>query len=177
MAVTAIETDLQNELLRVLKEDIDYKVQDGDEGDVIVADAISYKRTPAAKNRSFEQSNQLQDVPGLIVSQPFHGIVDEGGGTNERDLWHYMWLIQLIDADLWDAPGRLATWAKWVEQIVSSMMFNCFSAVVQLPKGQIWWSRATPVDDVDENIWVKDAKFIRGIMVEIKVLQPRGFIE
>lgn len=176
MAVTAIKTDIRNEILRILKEDINYQVQDGDGGKTIVPTAIIYQPTRAQKNREFTKSNQLTDVPGLLLCEPMRTQVDEPGGTNERDLWHYRWLVQLIDNPNWEQPGRIATWDKWNEQVMSAFMFAIFDGVVTLPKGQVWWSRASGLNDIDENIWVRDGKFISGVEIEVKVLQPRGIV-
>jgi len=174
VAVTAIKTDIRDEILRILKEDLTYQVQDGDDGRIIDPDFIKYQPTRVQKNRDFVQTNQLTDVPGLLLSEPLMTTVDESGGTNERDLWHYRWMIQLLDEPLWDTPSRIATWDKWIEQVCSALQFNCLGGVVTLPKGQVWWAKATPVQDIDENMWVRSSMFVMGVQVEVKVLQPRG---
>lgn len=175
-AVTAIKTDLRRELLRILKEDINYKVQENDGGDIIEPTAIMYQKTRLQKSRSFEQSNQNVDYPGLILCDPKRGATREDGGTNERDLWVYDFMIQLVDKDMWDDELRSATWDKWAEQIVSAIQYSQMNSAVTLPKGQIWWAAATEVSHIDETSWVRDAQFINGIEVNIKVLQPRGII-
>lgn len=174
MAVTAIKDDLRNELLRILKEDINYQVQDGDGGNNLVPDAIVYRPTKAKQSRSFEVSQQLMDMPGIIVTEPSSTLVERENGTVNQDLWHYFWLLQLVDKDLWESPGRIATWQKWTEQIISILNFSGLNGVVMYPKGEIWWCNATQADDIDEKSWIKDGNFISGIELEIKVLQPRG---
>lgn len=175
-ATTSIKTDLLNELLRMLREDINYEVQGGDGGEILNRDAILWQKTRLQKSRSFERANQTVDYPGLLVCDPNRGATLEEGGTNERDLWVYNFMIQLVDRDLWEHEGRVETWRRWIEQIIAAIMFSQLNNVVVLPKGQVWWAAATAVSDIDETSWVKDAQFISGVDVKITVLQPRGII-
>lgn len=171
---TAIKTDLRLEILRILRQDINYQVQAGDGGDIIQPTSVLYQKTRLQKSRSFEQANQQLDYPGIIVCDPRRTVISQTEGTNERDLWHYNWMIQIVDKDLWNDEDRIATWERWVEQIVSALIYTQINEVVQLPKGQIQFTFATPVNDIDESEWIRDSQFITGIEVEVGVLQPRG---
>lgn len=176
-AVTAIKTDLRNEILRILRSDITYQVQDADvAGSTILATSIVFQKVRLQVSRSFEMANQMMDLPGLLVCQPLRTTVPPAEGVNERDWWHYHWLVQLIDNDLWDNDDRIGTWDKWMEQIMSAFMFSCLNGVVTLPKGQVICSTATGVQDVDERRWVRDGRFISGVEIEVRVQQPRGII-
>jgi len=172
--VTAIRTDLREEILRILREDITFEVAPGDVNVTIVPKSIVYQKTQAQINRSDYQSNQMTDVPGLLLCNPKSTDFSETDGTNERDVWTYHWLIQLIDVDLWNDLDRQDTWERWIEQIMSAFEFNCLQDTVVLPKGQVKFACATAVRDIDERRWVRDDKFISGIEIRIQVLQPRG---
>ena len=177
MAIVAIKTAVRAEIMRALREDINYQVQDGDGGTTLKPTAIIWRYTRAQKDRPFARAQQLMDVPGLVVSEPFRVMTDTVNATNERDLWHYNFMIQLVDNDLWEYAGRIATWDKWMEQIVSAFHYSSLpNAAVTLPAGQIWWATATEVQSVDETVWVKEGKFITGIELEVRVSQPRGVI-
>ena len=176
MAVTSIKSDLRNEIIRILQEDINYQVQDGDGGTNLLPAAIVYRPTRAKQSRSFEVSQQLMDMPGIIVTEPSKTLVERENGTVNQDLWHYRWMIQLVDKDLWASPGRIATWQKWTEQIMSAFNYSGMNGVVVYPKGEIWWCNATQTDDIDEKAWIQDGNYITGVELEVKVLQPRGII-
>ena len=173
-ASTAICTDLRREILRILQEDITYQVQDDDGGSSPELTSITFQKTRLQKSRRYEEVNQTLDYPAIILCEPLSLFVREEGGTNEEDLWRYRWLVQIVDKDLWEEEGRIATWEKWREQIVSALMFSNLNSVVERPKGEIWWSNASPISDLDESTWIKDAQFISGIEISVKVLQPRG---
>lgn len=175
-AVPAINTTLRREIMRILQRDITWQVQAGDTGDTIAASSVIYQKTRAQANRQFIKSNQLTDLPGIIVCEPFHIPLVPSEGTNELDLWHYMWLLQLIDKDLWDNDERIATWDKWVEQMISAFNFNSMGGVITLPTGQVQTATSTGLSDIDERMWIKSSSFVSGVQVTISVLQPRGII-
>lgn len=176
MAVPAIGTTMLNEILRILREDIPFQVQDGDDETELLSDNVIYQPTRVQKQRPINKMEQLIDFPGLVVSEPLRTSVLTTGGTNERDEWHYLWLVQLIDQDLWENPGRIATWRKWVEQIMSAFMFTCLNGVLTPPTGQVKFTSATEVQNIDESMWIRHGNFIVGIEIEVQILQPRGII-
>lgn len=176
-AVPAIKTDLRRELVRALQQDIVFQVQAGDDGDIVKMESIVFQKTRLQRNREFEKSNQELDFPAIVVCEPIRDSVLPTEWTMGADLWHYRYLIQISDkADLWAAEDRIATWEKWTEQIISYLQFSCLNEIVQLPKGQIVAATATPVQAIDETMWIKDSQFISGIDVEVRVAQPRGLI-
>jgi hypothetical protein len=83
-------------------------------------------------------------------------------------------LVQLVDSDLWSQSDRLATWDRWIEQILSAFMFNGLNGVIALPKGQVMTTTAIEIQDIDERRWIRDSKFIAGVEITVRVLQPRG---
>lgn len=175
-AVAGIKTLLRNEIVRVLQQDIPFQVQASDINANILPAAVVIQKTRAQRNRQDIQENQLMDLPGLIVCSPLRTPVPPTEGTNERDWWHYFFLIQLVDRDLWSNTDRLGTWDKWVEQIISAFMFKCFDTVVTLPAAQTITTCASGVQDIDETRWVREDTFISGVTLEIRMMQPRGII-
>lgn len=176
MAVPAIKSTLRDEILRILQQDIVYQVQDGDVGQPIKPTSVAYRKTRVQVSRPFELKNQNTDMPGLVVSESLMTGLRQTGGTNERDVWPYEWLIQLIDQDLFDNVGRIATWDKWIEQIMSVFQFSQMNGVVVPPTGQVKCATAIEVKDIDEKKWVREGNFIAGIQLTIEMLQPRGKI-
>lgn len=176
MATTSIKTDLRNYIVWVLQNQITWEVQDTDKYKTIVPSAIVVQKTRAQINRKDLQTNQLTDVPGLLICNPFRTAIPPEAGTNERDLWTYLFLVQLVDSDLWSQSDRLATWDRWIEQILSAFMFNGLNGVISLPKGQVMTTTAIEIQDIDERRWIRDSKFIAGVEITVRVLQPRGII-
>lgn len=176
MAVPSVKMLCQNELLRIMREDINYQVQDGDNGVTLKPTAIVWKPTRVQKNRSYEQSNQLSDFPGIILSNPRMSPTLTTGGTMNNDETHYVWLAQLIDNDLWEDAYRIATWSKWIQQIRDILMFSCLNGVVPPTSGRVKYTSASVVSDIDENVWVRDGNFVEGLLIEVQTLEPRGVV-
>ena len=173
---SAIKTDLRNEVVRVLKGVLTFEVQPDDTGRTIVEDAVQFQKVNAKTGRSNEKTNQMMDFPGLLVSAPRRTVIPPSEGDNERDLWHYQILIQLVDMDQWDVENRVASWDKWIEQIASYFNFQCFGMEELATKTVFALCTANEVSDIDEKMWVKHSEFIAGIMLEVRVLQHRGVI-
>lgn len=174
--VSAIKTDVRNEIIRILQQDIPYQTDPNDLGAPIDPSAIVFQKTRVTKNREDVQENQLTDMPGLIVSHPLRTMIPPDEGEVGRDLWHYYWLVQLVDKDDWSDSDRENSWNKWLEQICSMFMFHCLNGVVQLPQGMVQCVVAHIVQDIDETRWVKEGNFIAGIELHVRVRQPRGVI-
>lgn len=172
----AIKTDLRNEIRRVLRDVIEWAVQPDDTGNTLTAVAINYEKVSAKSNRSNERANQMMDFPGLIISSPRRTVIPPNEGDNERDMWHYQFLIQLVDMDQWDTENRVATWEKWIEQIVSYFNFHCFGMEELAQKTVFALATAEEVQDVDEKMWSRHSQFIAGVLIQVRVLQHRGVI-
>jgi len=172
----AIATDVREEIIGILKDRtvMTFQVQDGDQGKPLEPTAIVFRKTTAKVKREGYEDNSELDTPGLVVSETRSTDMPPSQGDNERDLWHYFVLIQLIDSDVWDNQDRIRTWDKWIEQIASYFNFWCPQAV-QIPFAQ-GFATASPVEEIDQKRWVKAANFIAGVEIHIRMLQPRGII-
>ena len=173
---TAVKTDLRNEILRTLRQDIVFQCSPNDQNAPISASAIILQKTDAQINREDVISNQLTDLPGLLLCSPRKMEVPSNSGLNNKDTWIYNWMIQLIDADLWSNTDRLDSWERWIEQIISAFNFNQMNSVIPLTKGDVLCSFASGVHDVDQSMWVRDGKFVSGVHIEVQVLQKRGIV-
>lgn len=171
----AIRTALRNEILRTLRKDITFLCSPNDRNRPIVEGAIIQQKVRAQQGREFERQQQMIDIPGLLVCEPFRTPIPPNEGTNERDVWYYHFLVQLIDADLWSNTDRRESWDRWQEQILEAFMFNPLD-VIAIPRGQVKCSTVSIIQDIDESRWIRDGKFISGIEIEVQVLQPRGLI-
>ena len=175
---TAIKTEIRDEVLRALKDALVFAVQPDDTGSTIREDAIIIQKTGAKANRSHAKSDQMVDFPGLLVSMPRQTVIPPGEGENNRDMWHYQVMIQLIDMDQWDVENRVASWDKWIEQIASYFNYNDLTGGSADLASKVTWALCTArsVSDIDEKVWAKSSEFIAGVMLEIQVLQHRGVI-
>lgn len=174
--VTAIKTDIRNEILRSLQSDITFLCSPNDANAPILPTSIIRQKIRAQPGREDSYENQMMDMPGLILCSPKRLSLPVNGGQNNQDLWIYTWMVQLVDRDLWDSTDRLDSWEKWVEQIISAFHFNQMNTVIPISKGNLLCSTATGVSDIDQNQWIREGNFIAGVEIEAQVLQPRGII-
>lgn len=172
----AIITQLRDEIVRTLQDDIEFICAPTDINKPILPSSVILQKIQAQRGREYAEQNQMMDVPGLIVCDPFRTPIPPDQGTNERDVWYYHFLIQLVDVDLWSDTDRRESWDRWLEQIMEAFMFNQLNSVIALPRGQVKCSTASRIQDIDQSRWVRDGKFIAGIEIEVQVLQPRGLI-
>jgi hypothetical protein len=172
----AISTDIREEIISLLQNRVvfPFQVQDGDHGSPIVPSAVIYHKTTAQNKREDYPDNTEVDTPGLLVSETRSTLMNPPEGDNERDLWHYFILVQLVDTDLWDNADRVRTWDKWIEQIASYFNFWCPTTVA--PPHAQGFATASPVSQIDQNRWVRSANFIMGVEIHVRLLQPRGVI-
>lgn len=171
----AVKTYLRREILRTLKEDVSFVVVEGDTGKPISPAAIKLQKTSARKNRSNELSNQFAEYPGLILSSPRTTNLPPSEGDNARDLWVYRWVVQLIDRDGWDQENRLASWERWIEQVVSQLNFNPLCNAIPAGVAFNIVTNCTIVDDIDERQWLKDSEFVSGVLIEVRAQQTRAW--
>ena len=174
----AIKTILRNTIIADLQA-ITWQVQDGDTGDIIQPTSIVFQKTKAQISREFDQNNALNDMPGLLISEPFRTDVPVSEGTIGTDWWTYEFLVQLLDTDDWDPDDRQATWEKWIQQIISAFRWNTTTfdtaiSAISTSIGKLISVVATGVSDVDQSRWVKTGNFIAGVLVTIRVSQPYG---
>ena len=175
--VTAIKTDVRNEIIRILQQDIVFLVSPNDVNLTIAPTAVVFQKSRAQINRLDVQENQLTDMPGLIVSQPKRMGIPLGEGEVAHDWWQYHYLIQLVDRDMWDSDDRIQSWDKWIEQIASKFMDPCaLGNAFSLPKGQLMIGFVAVIEDVDQVRWVRESNFIMGVEVEVIVSQVRGTV-
>ena len=174
--VTAIKTDLRNEILRTLQQDITYLCSPNDVNAPILPTSITEQKIRAQPGREDSYENQLMDMPGLVVSEPMADGIQVDGGQNNSDLWVYRWMVQLVDRDLWDSTDRKDSWDKWIEQIGSAFSFNSMNSVIPISKGNVKCSFTRRMLSIDTNQWIKEGNFIQGVEIEVQVLQGRGII-
>lgn len=175
--VSAIKTDVRNEIIRILQQDIVFLTSLNDVAATIAPTAILFQKDKIQINRADVQENQLTDMPGLIISQPKRMEIPLNEGEVAHDWWHYHYLIQLIDRDMWDSDDRIQSWDKWIEQIASKFMDPCaIGNAVSLPKGQLMIGLVAVIEEIDQVRWVREGNFIMGVEVQVIVSQVRGTV-
>lgn len=170
----AAKTKLRNEILRIMREDLVFEVIDGDSG--VGVDPNNIHIHKEVRNRAFESNRQFEEYPSIAIVASTQTQISPDAGESDSDLWIHQWLIQILDADLWDNDNRIATWEKWQEQIASKFHYYSFDDILQWPAGCVKRSLAQPVDDIDEKLWVRHGKFVMGIVITVETLQSRGTV-
>lgn len=111
-------------------------------------------------------------TPGLVITPPKTISAPAELGTNNRDDIWYPILVQLVDTDGNEREQNLRTYLKWTEKIRKA--FHCHSITdvpVEVGCGN---SYATSTDTVDEKLWVREQKFVSGVVVAVRSRETRG---
>ena len=170
----AVKTILRREIIRILQEEIEFYVTEGDTGETITSETVFFQKT--TKSRSFESTRQLADFPCLLVEGSSGTEISVPLGENSRDIWTHKFLVQILDKDMWDNENRQATWDKWQEQIASYFHFHQFDGLLYESQGCSVNCSAIPTDDIDEKLWVTHGMFVMGVIISVDVVQLRGLI-
>lgn len=111
-------------------------------------------------------------TPGLVVTPPKTISSPAEAGTNARDDIYYPFLVQLVDTDGSERLQNLQSYLAWLERIRKA--FHCHS-IIEIPvEVGCANSYAATTDVVDEKRWVKEGKFVAGVVVLVVSRESRG---
>lgn len=165
---------LKEAILKALRDEITFAVQDGDTVRELRKEAIVFRRNAVA-DRPHEEFKQNEMLPGIFLSAPLMEPINPSGGENGRDEFSYSWLIQIVDNENFEREGNEETYWRWQEQIASFFMFSEYMIKVNLGERICMKSTVvTTVDQVDEKMWLKSSLFRSGVTITATVLRPRG---
>jgi hypothetical protein len=169
MSNASLGTIIRNQIITILK-GMTFDTQPGDLPVTIQQNAVIFRKTRAQKSRPGQTSLQNLDLPAIIVSKPGRTHVNPAEWTNEADLWHRSFLVQIVDRDESNNADRQDTWDKWIDQIIAAFQFNEFPNAVY-PFTPTWvLATASGEGDIDEGAWIlKEGVFISQVMIDVRV--------
>ncbi len=170
----SVRAILKDAILKALREEIDFEVEDGDTVRSLAPEAIVFRRN-AIMDRKHEQDKQNELLPGVLLSAPLTETINPKDGETAHDVWPYLWLIQIVDAENFEREGNEETYWRWIEQVAGFFMFSEYLMEVDLGV-DICMKSVTIVstDNVDEKTWNKSSLLKAAIALRVEVLRGRG---
>lgn len=165
--MSAVKYQVLQEILRILKEDLDLSIDELDDGTATAIPPENIHFRKISGERDLDQGRAAENFPMALVSMPFKEPFPEDAGTNQEDEYRWRFLIQFIDSDNLEPQANLATYLKWQENTSLRFQFNNMTH-----SGNVIASRclstAAAVDVVDERYWLKEENFKGGVELLIR---------
>lgn len=156
-----------NEILRILREEIDWTPEPGDKTKAIAPQAVVYRKI--AGERDVNEGRTMEIIPGIFVSCPHTEGIPENAGENAHDEYRWRFLIQVVDSDNYGPADNIATYFLWQEKICRKLHFKCLQNVDAFKS----MTYAAAVNVVDEKYWKKEELFKTGVEVLARVWLTR----
>ena len=165
--MTAIRKQTLDEILRILRKEIAWDVEDGDTCTPIDPEAIVFRKI--AGERDINSGRTMERLPGIFVSCPFTEPIPEEAGENAHDEYRWMFLCQICDRDNYGPDENIGTYCIWQEKMCRKLHFKCLDNIDAFRS----ISTARSVNVVDEKYWVKEEMFKAGIVITVRVWMAR----
>lgn len=160
-----------DEMLRVLKNDVRFEPQGGDDIPPVKPGSVIFRRLPAP-GQGVYQPIKLEESPCIVVTGPKIRIPPNEGENNSDD-WYFDWLIQICTTSMGNAGKNQASIWDWQERIADQFNYFWLNDVINDGRGCVREGIATLIDDVDEKQWARATNFAAGVMVTTIVRKKR----
>jgi hypothetical protein len=136
-------------------------------------DYIEIRDAPISEYEPEPETWLDEHCPAILIT-PGGVNAPENAGTNIRDDVYYQTLIQILD----NTAGRfnraaLKSHLWWIQQIRRAIHANPWDNQDDFGDAKICISWSKDVKVVDQTVFWKHKKFIRGIVTEFKIREPR----
>lgn len=121
------------------------------------------------------ETDQVANLPGLLITLPGEGAISWEGGTTSEMEPVYPILIQILDRDNARTLEGLRSYLKWQNQIVRALSMPEQCLIDPETEGVTYEvSQAVGVMSVDERKWKRHQLFVCGVIVQVMTRETVG---